>query len=161
MAMTSHNQSPSDMFVELDSEWMQKLFEGQADARCFNEIHEVFQQPLAQCTGSGWGTGEIRAGLSEPPDDATITEQDEVVDQSLVIQALTERVASLESQVRTQLGVMMAMLHENTEETDAWCQKILEAIKVLSQRKEQPPDTDPRRRHGPRTRRETRLSHKR
>jgi hypothetical protein len=88
------------MFVELDSEWMQKLFESQADAQCFNEIHEVFQQPLAQCAGSGWGTGEIREGLSGPPDDATITEHDEVVDQSLVNQALTERITSLESQVR-------------------------------------------------------------
>lgn len=98
MAMTSHNQSPSDMYAELDPEWMQKLFESQADAQYFNEIHEVFQQPLAQCTGSGWGTGEIREGFSGPRDDATITEHDEAVDQSLVIQALTERITFLESQ---------------------------------------------------------------
>jgi hypothetical protein len=56
---------------------------------------------------------------------------------------------------------MMGMLHENTEETDAWCKKILETVKILWQRVEQPPDTVHRRKNGPRTRRETRLSHTR
>lgn len=56
---------------------------------------------------------------------------------------------------------MQRMLHENTEDTDAWCRKILETVKVLWQRVEQPPDTVHRRKHGPRTRRETRLPHTR
>jgi hypothetical protein len=79
---------------------MQKLFENQPDMQCFNEVHEIFRQPPAQCVGSHWSTEEIAAHLPEPLDDATITEHDEPVDQSLVNQALMERMTLLESLVK-------------------------------------------------------------